>query len=67
MIKKKKIKPSDMRKFYAYMMIMLPSALLIICSQIDNIFYKMLSLIITFGLQWLVVKGIVDSAYQESY
>lgn len=62
---KPKLNPSDLRKFYAYSMIMLLSILIVICSQFDNIFYKMLSLIILFALQFMVVKGIVDDAYRE--
>lgn len=62
---KEKLKPTDMRKFYAYSLIMMLSVLIMICSQIDNVFYKMLSLIILIALQFMVVKGIVDNAYPE--
>lgn len=43
-----------------YAMILFPSILIMLVSQIDNIFYKMVGLLILFALQTLVIKGIVD-------
>lgn len=66
MEKKKAMSVNDMRKIYAQVMIIFPSVLLVICSMtIENFLARILSQIVLFVLQILVVKGIVDEAYKE--
>jgi hypothetical protein len=58
-----KLKPYEMRRFYAYVMIIMPSILLVIVSMsMDNLLGRVLAQIILFVLQVLAVKGIVDDA-----
>jgi hypothetical protein len=53
------------RKFYTFFIVIMPSILLAILGTIEDIFTRVLLQMLTFALQIVVVKGILDDFYDN--